>query len=173
MENEKTHYSIEVEEGQLNSLFKEILDGVRDDINEAQENVNALYEKLNDPKSSAGFEIWGDAYHESLRVKGSARERQLKFLSLFKDRVSTKEKTESDENKKKGEWGNIPTTEELNKALKDMIKQKEEMKENAIVKMTGNMKKEEIEEEDLSVETNMNFENENEDDFIGNFEDDD
>jgi len=159
-------YTINVEEDQLNSLFKEILDGVRDDINEAQENVDLLHEKINDKTLAASFELYEAWYNDALKVKGSARDRQLKFLNLFKDRVSTKERIHIDEKSKQGELGNIPSAEELNLALRDIIETKKKQEQNAIVKM----KKEETSEDEIEgVNDQIEYD---EDDFVGNFDED-
>lgn len=76
-------------EDELNSLFKETLDGLRDDLNEADENVQLYLQAiLNDP---GGKELYGSLYNDALKIKGSSRDRFLKFLSLIKDRVGKKE----------------------------------------------------------------------------------
>lgn len=82
--------TIQTNEEQLNDLFKEVLDGLRDDLVEAQENVKTYQDVIvNTPNS--GIEVYGAALNQALSVKGSARDRQLKFLNTFKDRVTKKE----------------------------------------------------------------------------------
>lgn len=76
-------------EDELNSLFKETLDGLRDDLTEADENVQLYLQAiLNDP---GGKELYGSLYNDALKIKGSSRDRFLKFLGLIKDRVGKKE----------------------------------------------------------------------------------
>lgn len=154
------HYTIKVEESQLNSLFKEILDGVRDDINEAQSNCERLLAKIQDPAVTAGLELYGTSYNDALKVKGSARDRQLKFLGLFKDRVSTKEKNDFEQKVKEGDFGNIPSPEELNRALKDMLKIQDKDKEIPVMKLRDETSEEEIDidgslEEDITIDDDI------------------
>lgn len=76
-------------EEELHDLFKETLDGLRDDLQETDENVQVyLNAILNDP---GGKELYGSLYNDALKIKGQARDRTLKFLALYKDRVSKKE----------------------------------------------------------------------------------
>lgn len=82
---------INTDELELNKLFKELLDGVRDDITEATENVE-IYHTAIENDTGSGKEIYGPAYNDALKIKGLARARQLSFLGMFKDRVSVKEK---------------------------------------------------------------------------------
>lgn len=86
MEDDK---KIKGNESELNHLFKETLDGLRDDLIEADENVQLYLEAiLND---SGGKELYGSLYNDALKIKGSSRDRFLKFLALIKDRVNKKE----------------------------------------------------------------------------------
>ena len=84
--------AIAVSDPELNKLFKEVLDGIRDDISEAQENVALYHSAVLD--ETGGKDIYGNAYNEALKIKGSARARQLSFLQSFKDRVAVKEKVQ-------------------------------------------------------------------------------
>lgn len=93
------NHNIEGKESELNSLFKETLDGLRDDLIETDENVQLYLTAIqNDP---GGKEMYGSFYNDALKIKGSARDRFLKFLALIKDRVAKKEdmalKTKVDE----------------------------------------------------------------------------
>ena len=92
MANEKTTTGIVTSENELNELFKETLDGIRDDITEAKQNVDMYFEAV--LNETGGKETYGTAYNEALKIKGSARARQLSFLGMFKDRVAVKEKIE-------------------------------------------------------------------------------
>lgn len=74
----------------LNGLFKECLDGIRDDLIEAQNNSDLYYEKIQ-LDAQMGPELWANHYNQALTIKGSARDRQLKFLNMFKERVTKKE----------------------------------------------------------------------------------
>jgi hypothetical protein len=81
--------SIVADEHQLNSLFQEALSGVRDDINEAQQNIELYMDAI--LHSDGGKEMYGTLYNDALKIKGQARDKQLKFLDMFKDRVTKKE----------------------------------------------------------------------------------
>lgn len=86
---DKKNVAITGNESELNNLFKEVLDGLRDDLLESQENVDMYLDSIkNDP---GGKELYGSLYNDSLKIKGMSRDRQLKFLNMFKDRVSKKE----------------------------------------------------------------------------------
>ena len=76
-------------ESELNSLFKKILDGLDSDLIEADENVQLYLTAVT--SETGGKEMYGTLYNDALKIKGSARDRQLKFLNMFKDRVSKKE----------------------------------------------------------------------------------
>lgn len=105
-------------EEELNKLFVEVLDGVRDDILEAETNVSNYLELLG---MTAGIEAYGISYNEALKIKGSARDRQLKFLNMFKDRVSKKEqmKLTEEANKKESLTGVIFNHSDLNKMIEE------------------------------------------------------
>ena len=85
--------TIETNEKQLNDLFKEVLDGLRDDIVEAQDNVKTYQDAIL-ANPNVGIDAYGPSLNQALTVKGSARDRQLKFLNTFKDRVTKKEAVE-------------------------------------------------------------------------------
>lgn len=80
---------IVADEPELNKLFQEVLSGIRDDINEAQQNVEMYLDAI--LNSAGGKEMYGNLYNESLKIKGQARDKQLKFIDMFKDRVTKKE----------------------------------------------------------------------------------
>ena len=109
---------IEANEEQLNRLFSDLLYGLEEDINESKENV-ARYLKMfkNNPDA---LEIYGPTLNQALTVKGSARDRQLKFLNTFKDRVTKKEVI--DENKKiKTKNNDKLNFNEMNKLMQEMM----------------------------------------------------
>lgn len=108
-------------ESELNLLFKELLDGVRDDIEETQRNVSLYYDAI---QVEGGKELYGTIYNEALKIKGSARDRQLKFLNMFKERVSKKEAmlVAKKEENSEDSFDNF--------SQKDMILAIEEMKKN-------------------------------------------
>lgn len=111
--------AITASEVELNNLFKETLDGVRDDLNESQENVDMYLTAIVD-QPSGGKELWGTLYNDALKIKGNARERQLKFLNMFKDRVAKKEEMSlRQEQGKKTESGEISHAE-MNKFLQEL-----------------------------------------------------
>ena len=80
---------IVADEQQLNTLFHEALSGIRDDLNEAQQNVDLYLDSI--LNTSGGKDVYGDLYNKALAIKGQARDKQLKFLDMFKDRVTKKE----------------------------------------------------------------------------------
>ncbi|MEO6304888.1 MAG: hypothetical protein ABIP51_17135 [Bacteroidia bacterium] len=85
----KEDKKIKGNEDELHGLFRETLDGLRDDLIETDENVQLYLDAIqNDP---GGKELYGSLYNDALKIKGSARDRTLKFLALYKDRVSKKE----------------------------------------------------------------------------------
>lgn len=110
--------SIQASDPQLNALFKEALDGIRDDITEAQENVQTYHDAMQD--ETGGKDVYGNAYNEALKIKGSARARQLSFLGMFKDRVAVKEKVQMLNDAKK-ESGGVSSFDhsQLNKFIED------------------------------------------------------
>ena len=111
-------------ETNLNSLFFEILQGCRDDLNEADKNV--LNISLNLENSDRGVETYGPIYNESLKIKGDARDRQIKFLAIFKDRVTKKEQFEVVSKKNETEWAHLPDTSKMNEWLKEQETEEEE-----------------------------------------------
>lgn len=88
-ENKKIITGIVAEEPELNKLFQEVLSGIRDDINEAQQNVEMYLDAI--VNSPGGKEMYGTLYNEALKIKALARGKQLDFINMFKDRVTKKE----------------------------------------------------------------------------------
>lgn len=111
--------TIDTNEQQLNDLFKEVLDGVRDDLNETQMNVKQYQDKID--KDELAIEMFGTLLNQALTIKGSARDRQLKFLNTFKDRVTKKEATalaQELKNQQVGSGGMDHT--EMNKLMEEL-----------------------------------------------------
>lgn len=122
MSDKKIIREINADEQALNDLFKEMLDGLRDDMIEATNNAEEYFDIINGNADQRA--LFGTLYHEALKVKGSARDRQLKFLNSFKERVSKKE---SDLLAKeiKGLGKNTSASfnhNDMNKTLEDLLK---------------------------------------------------
>jgi len=77
----------------LSSLFLELYEGTSNDLLESQKNVDAI-QTLMDKDNTNGRQIYGEMFNNSLKIKGDARDKQLKLLNMFKERVNTKEKLE-------------------------------------------------------------------------------
>lgn len=118
MDSTNTVRTIDTNEQQLNDLFKEVLDGLRDDIIEAQTNVKQYQDIIGaDVLQLATF---GTVLNQALSVKGSARDRCLKFLNTFKDRVTKKEAVElAKEIKNQQNVGGMDHSE-MNKLLEEL-----------------------------------------------------
>lgn len=81
--------NIEVNGTGLDILLNKILKACEDDIEETEQNI-AFYktEVMNNP---LGKEQYGVMLGDALKIKGSARDRYIKCVNLFKDRVKMKE----------------------------------------------------------------------------------
>lgn len=81
--------NIEVNAAGLDILLNKILKACEDDIEETEQNI-AFYktEVMNNP---LGKEQYGVMLGDALKIKGSARDRYIKCVNLFKDRVKMKE----------------------------------------------------------------------------------
>jgi hypothetical protein len=103
---------IDANEVQLNDLFKEVLDGLRDDISEAQNNIED-YKKMVTAAGDGGFEVWGSLLNQALT---------LKFLNTFKDRVTKKEAVALAQELKKKDDGVVQGIDHaaMNKVLEDL-----------------------------------------------------
>lgn len=112
--------TINTNEGELNLLFRELLEGCRDDLEEAKNNASMYLEVMIDKKKSGGIEMYAQYYNDALKIKGAARDKQLKILNMFKDRVSTKEKINL--NKKEESIGGLPDIAEMTKAIEEMTR---------------------------------------------------
>lgn len=118
-------------EQELNKLFKELLDGCRDDLEEAKINVEQFLEEVVS-NGSMGKERFGNFYNDALRIKGDARDRQLKLLNMFKDRVSTKEKIELTKAEQNDNIGALPSTQEMSQYIEEMEKARKSMEPSKI-----------------------------------------
>jgi len=120
MEKVKTNIGvITASENELNNLFKETLDGIRDDLLESQQNVDMYLSAIE--TETGGKELYGSLYNDALKIKNLTRERQLKFLNMFKDRVGKKEQLNLLSGKK-DENEILLDHSEINKILKDLNK---------------------------------------------------
>ena len=106
-------------ESELNNLFKEILDGIRDDLIESQQNVDMYLAAIEN--ETGGKELYGPLYNDALKIKNLTRERQLKFLNMLKDRVGKKEQMNFLSGKK-DENDIMLDHSEINKILSDLNK---------------------------------------------------
>jgi len=109
---------VNANEQNLNSLFYEVLKGIREDLSEADDNAKSVLQTLENTDS--GIILLGPIYNEALKIKSGARDAQLKFLGLFKDRVSKKEIVDIQTKKNKKEFSHLPDKTQLNKLLKEM-----------------------------------------------------
>lgn len=112
--------NIQGSESELNLLFQEILTGCREDLSEANKNVELYLDELyNESKGGDRKILYGPIYNEALKLKGDARDRQLKFLNMFKDRVTKKEILQSNK-KEKDPNSDFPDISKLNTWVDDM-----------------------------------------------------
>ena len=112
--------TINANDGELNLLFRELLEGCRDDLEEARLTVSMYLDEIEKFKKDGGIERFGSGYNDALKIKGQARDRQLKLINIFKDRVSTKEKINL--TKKDESIGGMPDIAEMNKVIEEMQK---------------------------------------------------
>jgi hypothetical protein len=70
-------------------LLTRILESCEEDIAETEQNI-AFYkaEVMNNP---LGREQYGVMLNDALKIKGQARDRYIKIINIFKDRVKVKE----------------------------------------------------------------------------------
>jgi len=163
--------TIDTNEGELNLLFRELLEGCRDDLEEAKSNVQMYNEAIIDELKNGGKERYGPLHNDALKIKGLARDRQLKLLNMFKDRVTNKEKINL--NRKDDNIGGMPDIAEMAKVIDEIQKAK---KENPItIEYSKSLIEQEEEELDvLGDELIESTENEEEEleDFDSNYDDD-
>ena len=81
---------LEVNNTGLELLLKRALLQCEEDFEEAEENVQTYKTEIIN-KKDLGKEMYGSLHSDALRIKGQARDRYLKIINLFKDRVKTKE----------------------------------------------------------------------------------
>lgn len=112
--------NIETDEAMLNNLMKEMYDNLKDDSEEAQRNVDEYFKLIEAaPQLRDQF---GAGYNDSLKIKGSVRDKQLKFLGMFKDRVTKKEDRAVEEADKKGGSNLKVSTNHITDIISDMKK---------------------------------------------------
>lgn len=75
----------------LDNLYDEFYFSLKEDLEEVDENVRQYHLLVDDDPD--GKALFGTLYNDSLKIKGQNRERQLKFLNSYKERVA---KLESD-----------------------------------------------------------------------------
>lgn len=127
----KTRYTVDVDEVELNSLIKELLDGCRDDLSEAEANMQVYLEEIQSSKD--GKQLYGVLYNDALKIKGSARDRQLKLLNMFKDRVTTKERIDIETGKNNKAGSTNMTPDMMAEAIQKQIKSQENIKAETLV----------------------------------------
>jgi len=127
----KTRYTVDVDEVELNSLIKELLDGCRDDLSEAESNMQIYLEEIQSNKD--GKQLYGVLYNDALKIKGSARDRQLKLLNMFKDRVTTKERIDIETGKNNKAGSTNMTPDMMAEVIQKQIKSKEDAKTEMLV----------------------------------------
>jgi hypothetical protein len=105
----------------LEELFTSAIEGLNNDLKEAEENIDLYHEKLiNTP---TGIDQFGTIHNDSLRIKGLVRERQLKLLLLIKDKIQ--KQTESDKalgNNSSAPEQIVKITEEDAKRIREELK---------------------------------------------------
>jgi len=80
---------ITIDDKGLEALFVEIYNGTLEDLEEASDWREAVYDKLSNRAS--GIEQYGELYNMALQAKGAARDRLLKLANQIRDRVKSKE----------------------------------------------------------------------------------
>ncbi len=109
--------SIKLDGESFEALINEMLLDLQEDVKETKENVE-FYKNL--VSKQFGPEQYGELFNEALKIKGSARDRVLKLLTLIRDRVKAKEVIELSK-KETGDY----SAEEISE-LKKQLKQDED-----------------------------------------------
>lgn len=122
----RTRYTVDVDEQELNSLIKELLDGCRDDLSESEANMQIYLEEI--LASKDGKQLYGPLYNDALKIKGQARDRQLKLLNMFKDRVTTKERIDMETGKNNKPGSTNMTPDMMADVIEKTLKAKEQTK---------------------------------------------
>jgi len=81
---------IEINDTGLKTLIQNILSDLNEDLTEAQENINSYKIKMSTDEVS--FDAYGNLYNDSLKVKGSIRDKVIKIAAMIKDRVTNDKK---------------------------------------------------------------------------------
>jgi hypothetical protein len=87
MSKEKT--KIELSADGLKNILQETLDGLNEDLEEAQFNIERYKNKIIKTASDVGdndLAIYGNMFNDSLKIKGSIRDKFLKIANLLKDK---------------------------------------------------------------------------------------
>lgn len=98
----------------LNELFDDVLSGLKEDLDEATQNVEIYKKEI--INNTMGKEAFGQLYNDALRIKGQARERVLKAINLIKERIKVKEVIQ----KERSDGGGNTNPEEIVSAIDKM-----------------------------------------------------
>lgn len=118
MSNEKEKLSKKFDE-----QLEKFLDSIDEDYDEAKLNVDAYFEMIDGDDDMRA--VYGNLYHEAIKIKASVRERSLKVLNLLKERIA---KLENDELKKdkgdaKNDNGGMFNHKEFSEQVKKLKKE--------------------------------------------------
>jgi hypothetical protein len=85
----KKREDVQVSSSGLETLLNKILEACEADIEETEQNI-AFYKSqvMNDVN---GKEMYGTYLNDALKIKGQARDRYIKIINIWKDRVKVKE----------------------------------------------------------------------------------
>ncbi len=112
--------TIDPNESELNALFREVIDGLRDDLAETQAQADMYFVEITN--RTDGKDVYGPAYDAALKTKGQARDRMLKFVGLFKERVTKKEDVKLKQESTQATTTQAIDHEGMNRMLEDMTK---------------------------------------------------
>lgn len=76
-------------ENTLEDLLKLVLKGCDEDIKEANENIALYLEEIG--KNPLAKEMFGSLLNDSIKIKGQARDRFMKAVTMIANRIKTKE----------------------------------------------------------------------------------
>lgn len=79
-------------------LLKMTLNGLYDDLKEAEKNCKRYEDMLssNDTNAEMNLSIYGPLLNDSLKIKAAVKDKIIKVLGNLKDRVRTKEQQKAD-----------------------------------------------------------------------------
>jgi|ERR1035437_407198 hypothetical protein len=78
--------NIELNENGLKILTQEILKGLIEDLKESQDNIDTYKTKMG---QGVGFDMYGSLFNDSLKIKGSVRDKLIKMAGMIKDKAAT------------------------------------------------------------------------------------